>query len=59
MFDYDFVIAEQADRITNIMLKLLKENDLKIRKFVLHFACEIGVEGLHNMSDETLTKYFD
>jgi hypothetical protein len=41
------------------MLKLLKENDLKIRKFVLHYACEIGVEGLHDMSDETLTNYFD
>lgn len=59
LFDFEQVIFEYSDRITNIIVKLLKETDHKIRRFSVHFACEIGVEGLHQNADEGLTLYFD
>ena len=46
LFDAEHVLGEMKDRITGLIFRLLKETDHSIRRFTVHYACEIGVEGL-------------
>jgi hypothetical protein len=46
LFDAEHVLGDIKNRITALMFRLLKETDHSIRRFTVHYACEIGIEGL-------------
>ena len=58
LFDAEHVLGEMKDRITGLIFRLLKETDHSIRRFTVHYACEIGVEGLFE-DNEDLQTYFN
>ena len=58
LFDAERILGETKDRITSLLLRLLKETDQSIRRFTVHYACEVGIEGLFD-GDEDLQTCFN
>ena len=52
-FEYETILGPVEDRMNAVMTAVLKENDLQVRKFALHFASVMAEHG--PCSD----KYFD